>query len=115
MFLYIFLAIAFILNVVAYDSTISFYAIGTAVLVFAAFYLLYKTGQLGGADAYIMTALALLLPIQPKGLLLIAQPSFLSLPFILDIILASGISFMLYMLVRSIPVAFGSLKLPGKL
>ncbi|MFH1306636.1 MAG: hypothetical protein ABIH83_03200 [Candidatus Micrarchaeota archaeon] len=115
LFLYAFLAAAFLLNLIAYNETATIYGIGTGIVVFAAFYLLYKFGQLGGADVYIMASIALLLPIQPTISPFLYPAFLLTLPFILDIILASGISFMLYMLLRSIPIAINSLTTPGKI
>lgn len=114
-FLYAFLAIAFITNLAAYNEVATIYGIASAIIVFAAFYILYKAGQLGGADVFILTSIALLLPVQP-ALFVSSQNSLLpSLPFILNVILASGLSFMLYMIVRSFGVALHALKTPGKI
>lgn len=115
LFLYGFLAIAFIANLVAFDSVVSMYAIGTAVVVFGAFYILYKLGQLGGADVYLMAAIALLIPTQPQFSPFLVSNFLPQLPFMLNIILASGLSLMAYMLLRSIPIAFEYVKTPQKL
>ncbi len=109
-FLYSFLAIAFIVNLIAFDSTLSFYAIATAMFVFGAFYLLYKAGQIGGADVYIMASIALLLPVQPHISPFLSQSFLVQIPFMLNVILVSGLSLMVYMLIRSIPVALSSAK-----
>lgn len=115
MLLYAFLAISFIVNIFAFNQTTSIYAIETGVVIFAIFYLLYRFGQLGGADVYILASIALLLPVQPKMFLLSQQSSYLSLPFMLNVIIATGISFMLWMLVKTFPVAMKALKTPGKI
>ncbi|PIT84085.1 hypothetical protein COU37_05510 [Candidatus Micrarchaeota archaeon CG10_big_fil_rev_8_21_14_0_10_45_29] len=114
-FLYAFIAVAFLINLVAYGANATMYGIGAGAIVFAAFYLLYKFGQIGGADVFIMASIALLLPAQPTLLLISQQPSLLSLPFMLNLILASGISFMAYMLLRSFPVAIKALGTKGKI
>lgn len=109
LFLYAFVAVGLLINLVPYDPLVSPFAIASGALVFGAFYLLYKFGQLGGADGYILTAVALLLPFQPQSLLMVGQSSVALLPFIFNLILASGISFMVYMLVRSVPIAISAL------
>jgi Flp pilus assembly protein protease CpaA len=114
-FLYLFLALAFLVNLAAYNETTTMYGIVSAIIVFAAFFLLYKAGQLGGADVFILTSITLLLPVQPT---LFAQSQnyiLPSLPFIINVILASGLSFMLYMIVRSFPIAIKALTTPGKI
>lgn len=114
-FLYAFLAIAFVLNLAAYHPQVTYYAIGTALVLFAATWLLYKTGQLGGADVFVLSSIALLLPVQPLSLLRVGLPPLPSLPFILSVLVASGLSFMIYMLVRSLPVAVNALRRPNSI
>ncbi len=112
-FLYAFLAIAFILNLAAYHPVTTVYGIGAGVVIFAATYLLYKMGQLGGADVFILASIALLLPVQPTALLLAPLPPAPTLPFILSVLIASGLSFMAYMLARSFPVALAAVQKKG--
>jgi len=115
LFLYTFLAVAFVANLAAFDSTLSIYAMGTAVVVFGIFYVLYKLGQLGGADVYLLSSIALLIPVQPQFSPFLT-PAFLpELPFMLNVILASGLSLMFYMLLRSVPIAFEKIKEPQKI
>jgi len=104
-FLYGFLAIAFLTNIVAYEPNLFIYATASAAVIFGAFYLLYKAGQLGGADVYILASIALLLPLQPQVSPFIFQSIIPQLPFIANVILVSGISLMIYMIARSIPTA----------
>ena len=113
-FLYGFVAIAFIVNLVAYDPLITTYAIIQAAVVFVlTYFLLYKTGQWGGADGFILTAIALLLPIQPTPLLAHPMPGVVSLPFVASVFFVAGLSFMLWMLLRSIPVAIKAIRTKG--
>ncbi|MDE1798178.1 MAG: hypothetical protein KGH63_02120 [Candidatus Micrarchaeota archaeon] len=112
-FLYGFLAIAFLVNLAAYDPVTTPYGIAAGAVIFAATWLLYKGGQLGGADVFILSSIAVLLPVQPSALLLVPPSLAPSLPFILSVIIASGLSFMLYMFVRSLPVALRAVQKPG--
>ncbi|MFH1095037.1 MAG: prepilin peptidase [Candidatus Micrarchaeota archaeon] len=113
-FLYGFVAIAFAVNVLAYDPLVSLYAILQAVAVFVlTYFLLYKTGQWGGADGFILTAIALLLPVPPHPLLANPSSGVVSLPFVASVFFVSGLSFMVWMLVRSLPVALSAVRTKG--
>lgn len=114
-FLYGFLALAFIVNIAAFDPAVTWYGMAVGGLVFAATYVLYKTGKLGGADAFLLAGITLLLPVQPISLLIVEQPQYPSLPFAFYLFAASGASFMAYMLLRSFPIAFNALKTGGKI
>lgn len=112
-FLYAFLGLAFLVNLVAFDSVATTYGVVSGLVVFGLTWILYKTGKLGGADVFILAALTLLLPLQPRSLLM-APPSVLpSLPFIFSVLLASGLSFMAYMFARSLPVVVKAVSTPG--
>ena len=63
-----------------------------AVVVLAVGYLLYRSGQIGGADVLLFAALALLIPEAPKGILG-DRTYILSVPFVFSLFLASGILF----------------------
>jgi Flp pilus assembly protein protease CpaA len=107
--LYGFLTVAFFANLGAYHPVLTPYAMICAAVVFGIMYLLYRAGQLGGADAFILASVVLLLPIQPQLLLLAPPSQYPELPFGFYLIVASGLSFMVYMLVRSLPVAISSI------
>ncbi|MFN3909875.1 MAG: hypothetical protein ACK4J0_01415, partial [Candidatus Anstonellaceae archaeon] len=77
------------------------FALITGVIVFFIFYILYKLGQVGGADGYILSAIAMTIPVQPKSFLLF-EGIFL-LPFILNLFVFASVSFIVYMLVSTIP------------
>ena len=66
-----------------------------AVVVLALGYLLYRAGQIGGADIVILAAIALLMPAAPKGILGRAAPAELlvQVPFVFSLFLVSGILF----------------------
>lgn len=112
--LYGFMLAAFVVNIAAYDGVLTTYAILIAAVIFGIAYLLYRAGQLGGADAFIMASIALLLPVQPQSLLLAQNTSALpELPFAFYMVVASGLSFMAYMLFRSFPIALLSIRTKG--
>lgn len=111
-YLYGFLAAALIVNLIAYDPILSVYGIASAALVFAFTWALYKAGQLGGADGYIMAAIVMLLPVQPTLLISQTQGVAFEIPFALNIILSSGLFFMAYMLIRSLPIAYRTVLTP---
>lgn len=115
LFLYGFLAIAFLTNLIAYDSSLTFYSIAVSAVVFGFFYILYKAGQLGGADVYILASVSLLLPLQPQLSPFLSHSSIPQIPFIASVILVSGISLMLYMVIRSFPIALKFVKAPKNL
>ncbi len=113
-FLYGFLAIAFVVNLLAFDPLVSVYAILQAAAVFVlTYFLLYKTGQWGGADGFILTAVALLLPVAPHPVLANPMGGVVTLPFVASVFFVSGLSFMLWMLVRSLPVAIQAIRTKG--
>jgi len=111
--LYGFLAVAFIANIAAYHEVLTLYAIIGGAAVFGLTYLLYRTGQWGGADGFILTSIVLLLPIQPETFLVFKSltPSFFPFAFVLFI--NSGVLFMAYMFLTTIPTAVKALLKKG--
>ena len=93
MFLYCFLALAFIVYLVFYEPTLFWFSIGVAVFFSAVGYLFYRVGQLGGADVFILAAIMLLLPINPSSVGMT-----FNMPFVLSVIIFSGVAFALYVL-----------------
>lgn len=91
--LYAFLLIAFLTNLVFLDTDILIYGAGLAAILFAAGFVLYRMGQIGGADLFVICAITLLLPI---------HPSFLDTPFnyplIFSTLLYSGVTFAVFSL-----------------
>ncbi|MFP3949792.1 MAG: prepilin peptidase [Candidatus Micrarchaeia archaeon] len=89
--LYAFLAIAFLTNLVFFDADILLYAATLTAILFAFGFILYRAGQLGGADLFVICSISLLLPI---------HPSFLSTPFnyplIFSTLLYSGVAFAVF-------------------
>lgn len=89
--LYGFLAVAILANFVFFDADVLTYAAGLTAILFAFGFLLYRTGQLGGADLFVICSLTLLLPI---------HPSFLDTPFnyplIFSTLLYSGVAFAIF-------------------
>jgi Flp pilus assembly protein protease CpaA len=109
--LQVFLAAAVLVALIAYDPVATPYGLATGAILFIANYLLYKMGYLGGADVPILTAIAVLLPAQPAMFLLDKAANWLSFPFIIQVLTAAFITFMLHLLVKTVPHA---VKLLGK-
>jgi len=98
---YGFLAIAFALNLIYFEAETFKLALGSAAVIFAISFALYKIGQLGGADAYVLTAISLAVPYLPQPLLFATQqPPY---PFILSVLAPTGFVFILHMLLRFMP------------
>lgn len=93
-FLYGFLAVAFLLNLVLYDTDLFWFSIAITVFISAIGYLFYRVGQLGGADVFVLAAIMLLLPIHPS---FSSMP--FNIPFVFSVIIFSGVIFALYMMV----------------
>jgi len=96
-----FLGASLLLNVVFFDPAISTQAIFVAIIIAALTYALYRMGQLGGADVFVMASIALAIPYLPKPLLAASQA--IPYPFFLSMLAPTGIAFILHMLVRFIP------------
>ena len=96
-----FLAASLLLNVVFFDSAIFTQAIAIAIIIAALTYVLYRMGQLGGADVLVMASIALAIPYLPKPLLAASQA--VPYPFFLSMLAPTGIAIILHMLVRFIP------------
>ncbi|VVC04514.1 Uncharacterised protein [Candidatus Bilamarchaeum dharawalense] len=94
LFLYAFLAIAFLVNLVFYEPNLFWFSLALAVFVSAIGYVFYRVGQLGGADIFILASIMLLLPLHPE----FVGMTF-NVPFIFSVIIFSGVVFALYMMI----------------
>lgn len=91
--LYAMLGAGILFGLASLQQSILAFAVAGAIFAFG--HVLYRAGQLGGADVYVLSAIALLLPSQP---FIFAGAVAAPYPFVLSVIAASGISFMVYML-----------------
>ncbi|VVB56833.1 Uncharacterised protein [uncultured archaeon] len=107
-----FLGLSLLVCIVAYDPIATPYGLVAGAILFIGNYILYKTGYLGGADVPILTAIALLLPSQPTALLLDKTTAWATFPFIIHVLTAAFLTFMLHLLAKTVPYAIKSLK-PG--
>jgi Flp pilus assembly protein protease CpaA len=93
-FLYGFLAVAFLANLVLFEETLFWFSVTLAAFFSAIGYVFYRVGQLGGADIFVIASIILLLPV---------HPSFVGMdfnvPFIFSVIVFSGVLFALYVMV----------------
>lgn len=92
-FLYGFLALAFILNVIFYQADLFLFSVGLAVFFALIGFIFYRLGQLGGADIFVLVSVILLLPIHPS----FSGLSF-NMPFIFSVVIFSGVAFALYVM-----------------
>ncbi len=99
--LYGFVLAAVALNIIFFTPSIFAQALLFGAAVFLLTYPLYRIGQLGGADAYVMASIAMAVPWLPSSLL--SGPQNVPYPFILSIMVPTGLAFMLHMLARFIP------------
>ena len=111
---YCFAAAAVALNIVFFSEPLFFQALFFGIAVFAATYPLYKLGQLGGADVFVFASIATAIPYLPKPLM--AESQLIPYPFILSVLVPTGLAFILHMALRFIPyiskrIANGKVKL----
>ncbi len=92
-FLYAFLAVALIANAVFFSPQLAPYTFGIAIAVFIIGYLFYRAGYVGGADIYVLTSIALLVPVFPSYV-----NAMFNFPVVLSIVISSGVLFALYFL-----------------
>lgn len=92
-FLQGFLAVAFILNLILFQSDLFWFSIAIALFFSAVGYIFYRLGQLGGADVFILASVMLLIPIVPS----FSGMSF-NIPFVFPVIIFSGIAFAIYVM-----------------
>ncbi|MDD5336983.1 MAG: hypothetical protein PHS02_00700 [Candidatus ainarchaeum sp.] len=89
--LYAFLAVSLLANLVYFQQDVFIYGIATAAFIFAAGYLSYRLGYVGEADVYVLSSLALLLPVFPSG-----AKALFNFPPAFSIIITSCLLFALY-------------------
>ena len=99
--LWCFLGASLLLNVLFFDSAIFAQALFISIIIAALTYALYRMGQLGGADVFVMASIALAIPYLPKPLLAASQA--IPYPFFLSVLAPTGIAFIVHMLFRFIP------------
>ncbi len=105
--LYSSVAAAVFLNIAFFEQALFIQAMLFGIAVFAIGYPLYRLGQLGGADVYVLAAIAAAIPYLSKPLLAASQS--VPYPFILSVLAPTGVAFILHMLARFIPFISRSL------
>lgn len=90
-FLYAFLAVAFLFNIVFFDYDVFVYAGVVAFILFAIGFAMYRLGQIGGADVFVIASVVLLLPVHPSYMIVPYN-----WPFIFSILIFGGAAFALY-------------------
>lgn len=100
-FLYTFLAIAIIINIFDYSQVIS--RLPLAALLLIVLFLMYKFGQLGGADLIVLAAIYFSLPVMTSPLLSQASApvaEILALPSLFTILALSVVLCALYLAIK---------------
>ncbi|MEM2948178.1 MAG: A24 family peptidase [Candidatus Anstonellales archaeon] len=92
-FLYACIGIAFLFAVFPFND-LSVYALAQGIFIFAIGYMMYKAGQIGGADVYLLSAIAMLIPVPPS-----ITGITMAVPFIFFVIIFSGLIFTAYNIV----------------
>jgi len=100
---YSLVALGIIFTLATLNTSDIIFAFAVALAIFAFGYLLYRAGQIGGADVLMFISIALLLPNAPKPLLTDVEPQ-LSFPFVVSIFVLSGMLGVFGIFVKYVPV-----------
>jgi len=100
---YFMIGTGFLLNLATLDLTLIGFSSLAALLVFALGYLVYRSGQIGGADVLIFASLALLFPSAPASLLKPPVPPLFEYPFVVSVFMLSGLLSIFGMAMAYIP------------
>ncbi|MDO8554598.1 MAG: hypothetical protein Q7S22_07355 [Candidatus Micrarchaeota archaeon] len=88
-FLYVFLGVSILTNIVFFDQDIFVFAAIIAVFLSLWGYLFYRVGHFGGADVFVLASLTLLLPIPPSFTHMPFNMPFIFVIFLFALILSS--------------------------
>jgi len=83
-------AVGALFTLASLDASVIIQSFGIAIAIFAVGYILYRAGQIGGADVLVFVSIALLLPEGPQPLLTSVKSPF-NYPFVLSVFLLSGV------------------------
>ncbi len=100
LFVYATTAYAIVLTILYFNYSTIAISLLIAAVIFGLGYLLYKYGQLGGADVFELAAISLMLPYQPSVILNLPQYNF---PFIFSILINAGIVSLVIMPIYYLP------------
>jgi len=98
--LYTFIIISIVVAIIDFNVELLTYTGIIAILATIIGYTLYRAGQLGLADVFVIVSLILLLPKQPT---LFAMNPIISLPFILSIVASAGLLLVIYVTLKYVP------------
>jgi len=92
---YALIVLGFLLNLASFDFDLIVYSSGVALAILLLGYLIYKAGQIGGADILLFAGIALLLPEFPAPLVPVLSNAssgvFVAYPPVVSVFLVSGI------------------------
>lgn len=88
---YFMIGAGFLLNLATMDLSLIIFSSLIALIVLGLGYLIYRTGQIGGADVLIFASIALLFPSIPESLLKPPSQPFFEFPFVASVFIISGL------------------------
>ncbi|MEK6981420.1 MAG: prepilin peptidase [Candidatus Micrarchaeota archaeon] len=92
--LYAFLGLAILTNILFFNQELVVFALVQTLFFGGFFYLMYRQGQMGGADVFALVSLILLLPIHPS-----ITNMTLNYPLVVSLLVFSGVLFALYAII----------------
>ncbi|MCX6775332.1 MAG: A24 family peptidase [Candidatus Micrarchaeota archaeon] len=95
-------ALGILFTLASFNASVIAQSFAIAIAIFAVGYLLYRAGQIGGADVLVFVSIALLLPEGPQPLLTSVKLPF-NYPFVLSIFLLSGVLGMFGIFLKYVP------------
>lgn len=111
LFAYGTLAYGFILTLLYFDTKTIGLSIGASLIVLGIGYIAYRIGQLGAADVIEFATLSLILPVQQAPLLVSSALQF-NLPFVISLVINTGIVALIMVPIYYLPKARAKLKKP---
>ncbi|VVC71939.1 Uncharacterised protein [uncultured archaeon] len=101
---YAMIAFGLILNLATLDFGSLISSATVALLILTVGYIVYRTGQIGGADVLIFTGIALLMPSTPTPFYPVSQAAgVLEYPFVFSVFIVSGFIALIGLAVQYIP------------
>jgi Flp pilus assembly protein protease CpaA len=108
-FAYATLAYGAVLTLLYLNATAISISCTIALVILGIGYAIYRMGLIGAADVMEFAALSLIIPVQPAPLLMMSQAQF-GIPFVISVLIGSGIAALVIVPLYYIPKARGAFK-----
>jgi Flp pilus assembly protein protease CpaA len=102
---YLLVALGIIFTLASFNASLIAQSFLIALVIFIFGYILYRAGQIGGADVLIFVSIALLLPEAPQPIFGTAKPQ--SYPFVLSVFILSGMLGVFGIFLKYVPKVLG--------